>query len=98
MIARAFRLLFRLICYLALVLVVSGVGSLILVSKLDVCPTLNESQIQCITPFYESLGNYGMGVTLITVFTGLPGILAIVGLIFLGYDLGDLLRKPDSPK
>ena len=95
---RLFKFVWKLVCYIALIVVTAGVASLIVVSYLGDCPSLNESMVQCRSPFYESLGRFGMGVTLITVFTGLPGILAIIGLIHLGYDLGDLLRKPENPK
>ena len=85
--------LLRLICYGALIVVLAGLASLVFVSKMNVCPTLDESQIACTTAFYESLASFGMSVVLISVFTGLPGLLAIAGLIMLGYDVGLLARS-----
>ena len=74
---------FRVLCYGALVFVLAGFGSLILVSVLDVCPVLNEGGIRCNTPLYQSIAEFGVTAMLLTVFTGLPGLLAMGGAFFL---------------
>ena len=88
--------LLRLICYGALVIVLAGLASLVFVTEMGVCPSLDESQIACSAPFYERIASFGMSVVLISVFTGLPGLLAIAGLVMLGYDVGNLLSRSKS--
>ncbi len=79
-------LILKLLCYAALALVLAGIAALVYVTKTGGCPRLDEGAVQCISPFYESLGNFGQGVVLVTAFTGLPGLLAIAGLVFLVRD------------
>ena len=76
-------LIARVICYCALALVVAGFGSFFLLGALDVCPRLDTGEISCNTPFQESVASYGMGIMLISVFTGIPLLLAMAGLFFL---------------
>jgi len=73
----------RFACYAALALVVSGIAALVFVIKTGGCPRLDEGSVECISPFYEAVGGYGVSVLLATVFTGLPGILALAGLVML---------------
>ena len=77
----------KLACIAALIIVVAGIGSLVYVSAIGACPTLNEGGIRCVTPAYQSVAEYGMTVLLLTVFTGIPGLMAIGGMIFLVRDL-----------
>ena len=90
---RILWLLFKFVSYLALLIVAAGIASLVLVFKLDVCPRLDEGGITCVTPFYEQIASFGVGVALATVFTGLPGLLAIAGVVFLVRDLLSLARR-----
>ncbi|WP_421856992.1 hypothetical protein [Oricola sp.] len=76
-------LLFRWLCYAALAYVVAGFGSLILLSLMDVCPRLDTGAIECVSETYTSIAKFGMGAALISVFTGLPLLLALLGLFFL---------------
>jgi len=96
--ARLGLLVFKLICYLALLAVLAGIASLVFVSTMDVCPRLDEGDIACTNPFYESLASFGMVVVLATVFTGLPGLLALGGVVFLIRDLLNLRRRSAPPK
>ncbi|MCW2306767.1 hypothetical protein [Rhodobium gokarnense] len=71
----------------ALILVVAGIGSLVAVTMLDACPTLNEGAIRCTSGTAQGFAEFGMTVLLLTVFTGIPGLLAVIGLGFLVRDL-----------
>ncbi len=75
-------LIFRLICYVALAVVLSGFAALALVSLLGACPNLSTGSVSCTSPFYQSVAEYGISIVLVTVFTGLPGLLAIAGAVF----------------
>jgi len=81
-----FGAIIKWICIAALILVAAGIGSLVLVSLSGVCPVLNEGNISCTAPSYQALAEFGMAVLLLTVFTGLPALLAFGGLVFLVRD------------
>ncbi len=83
----------RLVCYVALAIVVCGIGAMVLVSMLDVCPTLHEGGINCNAPFYQHIAEFGMTVLLLTVFTGFPALLAIGGIVFLARDIAHWRRR-----
>lgn len=76
-------LIVRVICYCALALVVAGFGSFFLLGALDVCPRLDTGSISCNTPFQEGVAEFGLGVMLVSVFTGIPLLLALAGLFFM---------------
>jgi hypothetical protein len=84
---RILAILLKLICYAALAFVAAGIAALVFVSQMGGCPRLDEGSVQCISPFYESLGSYGLGIVMVSAFTGLPALLAIGGLVFLIRDL-----------
>ena len=94
---RVFRLLLKLTCFAALLFVASGAGALWYVSALEGCPRLDEGAIQCTSPFFESVGTYGMVVVYVTLFTAIPAFLAIAGLVLLIRDLARLLRRRRVP-
>ena len=54
----------RFVCYAALALVVSGIAALAYVIKTGGCPRLDEGSVECISPFYEAVGGYGVSVCL----------------------------------
>jgi len=85
--------LLRLACYGGLLFVVTGIASLVFVSTLGVCPELNEGNIRCDTQFYKEIADYAMVVLLLTVFTGIPGLLAIGGVVFAFFDVRALRRR-----
>jgi hypothetical protein len=87
------NIIIRLICYLALAFVASGIAAMVYVTYVGGCLRLDEGSVQCISPFYETLGSYGLGVVMVSLFTGLPAILAIAGLIFLIRDLWRWRRR-----
>lgn len=76
-------LLLRLLCYAALVLVVLGFGSVIVLSVTDACSRLDTGAIECASDMHKQIAEFGMGVMLVTAFTGLPAIMAIAGFFFL---------------
>jgi hypothetical protein len=84
---RVLLILLKVACYLALVVVLAGVASLVLVSALGVCPQLTEGGVSCSSAGYQDLAHFGLSVVLASVFTGLPALLAIGGLVFLVRDL-----------
>ncbi|MFI4996009.1 MAG: hypothetical protein ACHQAQ_09530 [Hyphomicrobiales bacterium] len=84
---RPIVLILKLLCYAALGLLLAGIAALVYVAKTGGCPRFDEGAVECISPFYQSLGNFGEGVVLVTAFTGLPGFLAIAGLVFLVRDV-----------
>ena len=80
----------KIICYVALgallaVLAVLGV--------LDICPRLDEGGISCVSPAFEVVASIAMAIVLLSVFMGLPALLALGGLIFLAFDLLRRWRK-----
>lgn len=87
----------RLVCYVTLAIVVCGIGAMVLVSMLDVCPTLHEGGINCNAPVYQHLAEFGMTVLLVTVFTGFPALLAIGGIVFLARDIAHWRRRRRQP-
>jgi hypothetical protein len=74
---------FKILCYLALACELAAIACLALVTELGVCPRLDEGGIECVSPIYESIASFGTAVVLMTVFTGLPGLLALGGIVFL---------------
>jgi hypothetical protein len=86
-VVRILLVAFRIVCYVGLAIVVAGIGSLVLVSRTGVCPQLTEGGISCISPLYEGIANFGMGVLLATAFGFVPAVLAIAGLLFLIRDV-----------
>lgn len=75
-------LLFRLLCYVALVVVVAGFGAMIILTSTGVCPQLGTGGVTCATPFYQNLGEFSLAVMLVSVFTGFPLLLAFTGVFF----------------
>ena len=62
----------RLLCYLALALVVAGIAAAIVVAQTGGCPRFDEGAVQCISPFYEQLGYFALAVLLSSFVTGVP--------------------------
>ena len=75
-------LLFRLLCYVVLVVVIVGFGAMIVLTATGACPQLGTGDVTCSTPFYPSLGEFSLAVMLASVFTGFPLLLAFTGVFF----------------
>ena len=83
----------KIVCFASLALVAAGVAAMAFVIQTGGCPRYDEGAIECISPTYRSIGDFGFAVVMITVFTGLPGLLAIAGLIWLIWDLRGMMRR-----
>jgi hypothetical protein len=83
-----FFLLLRLICYLALTIVVAASLSLIIVSVNGQCPRINSGiGVTCATRLSQRLADFGLDVLGYTLDRGFPIVLAVGGLIFLFRDV-----------
>lgn len=76
--------LLRLLCYLGLVFVLSGIVAWAAVQ--GHCPRFDTGAISCDSAQMQSLAEWAMSVILISVFTGLPLLLALGGLIYATID------------
>jgi hypothetical protein len=83
----------KIICYVALGALLAGFAVLAFIVVLDVCPRLDEGEISCVSPVFEVIASIGMAIVLLSVFTALPALLALGGLIFLAFDLLRRWRK-----
>jgi hypothetical protein len=82
-----FFLLLRLICYLALAILLAAVLALLVISVNGQCPTLTEIGVTCATRFSQRLADFGLAVGVFALDTGVPIVLAVGGLIFLMRDV-----------
>jgi len=80
----------KVVCYVALGALLAGFAILAFLGALN-CPRLDEGGISCVSPAFEVIASIAMAVDLLSVFMGLPALLALGGLIFLAFDL---LRRP----
>lgn len=87
----------RLFGYASLATVLAAVAILVFIGQTNVCPTFNEGRVACASPFYQGLGEFAMGVMLIAVFTGLPILLALMGLVFAIIDFRRWRRSRAAP-
>ena len=79
----ALKIAFKAICYLCLAFALSGILALVFVQQTGGCPRLDEGSIQCTSEFNRNIGTYGIGVAYILVFTGLPALFALIGVVLL---------------
>ena len=87
----ALLVLLKLACYAGLAVVISGIAVMVLLGYLGVCPRLDGGgAMECASPTITALAQYAMAVILVTAFTGIPGLFAIGGLIFL---VRDVMRR-----
>src|SRR5260370_32883605 len=74
----------KIICYVALGALLAGFVVLAVLGVLDICPRLDEGGISCVSPVFEVIASIAMAIVLLSVFMGLPALLALGGVIFLG--------------
>lgn len=86
-------LVFKAICYLALAIVLSGIAAILIVEGFSLCRALDDPARQCSSAFGSALVTWGTGVLMLTVFTGLPALLALLGIVFLVRDLWRRFRR-----
>jgi len=72
--------LLRLACYLGLVFVLSGL--LAGLAAQGHCPRFDSGAVRCDSASFQSLAEWAMSVILLSVFTGVPLLLALGGLVF----------------
>ncbi|MEM8687116.1 MAG: hypothetical protein AAGF81_07290 [Pseudomonadota bacterium] len=77
-----FFLVFRYVCYGALVTLLLGFLGVIVFSQPEMCSSFSTGAISCRTPAFEELAKLTMGLLLVSVFTGFPVLLALIGLFF----------------
>jgi hypothetical protein len=82
-----FFLLLRLICYLALVLLLAAAVALVIVRANGQCPAITEIGVTCATGFSQALADFGLAVGVFALDTGVPIVLAFGGVVFLMRDL-----------
>lgn len=80
-------LVLRLICYLTLAAVISSFAALVILTQTGACSSITTGGITCDTPLAKELAGLGLGIVLLTVFTGVPALLAMAGVVFLLYDI-----------
>ena len=79
---RTVYIVFKWICYVALLLVILSFAALFLPFTFDLCDQ-NGAQVSCVSPFWRNIFEVGFTGAMMTVYLGLPGILAAIGAIFL---------------
>lgn len=77
-----FFLIFRFVCYGALAIVLLGFFGMFVFSQPEVCSSFSTGAISCKSPALEEAAKLTMGLLLVSVFTGLPVLLALIGLFF----------------
>lgn len=77
----------RFLCYTALVIVLIGLLSLVLPFAFDLCSTQSGGIVNCTSELYRKFYEFGFTVVMMSIFTGVPGILAIGGVVFLFKDI-----------
>ena len=76
------RILSR-ICIAVLLLVVVSFALLILLPELGICPQLDMNGITCSGGVSQALAELALSVFLVSVFSGIPLLLALIGVVIL---------------
>ena len=79
---RTVFLIFRLICYAAFVVVTLGMVGMLVFGHSGICPSFSTGSIRCDSAIAQQLAELTMGILLVSAFTGLPVLLALLGLFF----------------
>jgi hypothetical protein len=80
----------RSLCYLAFGFLLAGLGTLAFIDASGMCTQLGASAVACLTPLFDRVAQFSVAVVLLSVFTGLPALLALFGLFFL---MREILRR-----
>lgn len=83
----------RVICYLALVVMLLGAAGLFLPFMLDLCSNQSGGTVKCTEPLYRQAFEIGFTIVMMGVYTGAPLILALGGAIFGLFDISRYLRQ-----
>ena len=92
---RWIRLIVELFGYAGLAFVATGIAAMVYASSGGRCPQFSTGGIKCVTPFAQSIAEYGFTVALLTVFTGIPLLLAFTGI---GFIIWRIIRRSDERK
>lgn len=83
---------FRLIGYVSLLIVLVGFAAAFGLPALDLCQS-NGPGIACDSDTLQPLADFGLTILYLSVFTGIPLLLAGLGIVFLGLDVGRWLHR-----
>lgn len=83
----------RLLCYVTLLLFVVSIAILVVVTSMNLCETFNPAPLGCTSAGVLGAIRFAYSVILLGVFTGVPVLLALGGLVFLGFDVAALWRR-----
>lgn len=86
-------LLPRIVCYGALAFALSGVVGMWLVNSFGGCESFNEAAIKCPASWSQGLAEWSLMVFILTIFTGVPLLLALGGVLFAIVDLVRWVRR-----
>ncbi len=97
-----FMFLLRALCYLALAVMLFGVIALFAPSMLGVCQNAPGASVKCTDPAYRWFFETGFTIVMLGIFTGVPTLLALGGLVFSVVDLRNWSRRstdghPNTP-
>jgi hypothetical protein len=84
---RIIAFLARIVGYASLAIVLAAAAILLLFGQTNLCPSFHEGRVACASPLYQGLGEFAMAVVLMTAFTGLPLLFALLGAVFAVKDL-----------
>jgi len=97
MMKAALSILFRVlrwICYLAFIAAIIAVLGLWLLPHYDLCEPFSTARMpKCTTEWAGQLMEFSATYLLLSVFLGLPGLLAVVGFLLLAYRLFDVFTR-----
>ena len=88
-----FMVIVRVTCYAVLGFVIAGALSLIAPFMLGLCRNASGGTVSCTDPFYRQMFEFGFGVVLMSIFTGVPALIALAGLVFASIDLTRYFRS-----
>jgi len=102
MIKTVLRILFRplrWVCYLALIAaIIAGLG-LWLLPHYELCEPFGTARMpKCTTEWAGQLMEFSATFLLLSVFLGLPGLLAVLGFLFLAYQVFDVFTRNKDPQ
>ncbi|MEQ8825525.1 MAG: hypothetical protein RIC14_14245 [Filomicrobium sp.] len=85
--------LLRVLCYLALAVMLFGAIALFGPFLLGVCEDASSGTVKCTDPTYRWFFETGFMIVMMGIFTGLPSLLALGGIVFSVIDLRRWLRR-----
>lgn len=90
---RIFMILLRFVCYTALVIMLFGAIALFAPFIFGFCRNASGGIIKCTDPTYRWWFETGFTIVMMGVFTGVPGLLALGGVVFSVVDLWRRSRR-----